>query len=57
MNPGQKLKKERFQPGELRRKNGKVLCKKTGNGNPDDLSGSLSDIPADECCTWKPMAQ
>ena len=30
MNPGQKLKKERFQPGELRRKNGKVLCKRLG---------------------------
>ncbi len=36
---------------------GKYFCKKTWNGDSDYLSGSLSYLPADECCTWKPMAQ
>ena len=32
-----------------------IFAKRLGNGDSDYLSGSLSYLPADECCTWKPM--
>ena len=46
-----------FSTGKNKEEKWESILQKTWNGDSDYLSGSLSYLPADECCTWKPMAQ